>query len=465
MKKKIWSLLCLAIFVPVVVTLILYLMLIFFYKDKFNAGTWINGQYCTGKTAKEVNDLLLEDIDIPTITITDIEGNEENIIVTDELCMFDYSLQLDTMLKKQDKFTWFLMSLTDVNQVIVPEITYNNELLIESILKLNIIKKAEHSETLKAEIVKTESGYVLDNNLLPVPDKDRIINKIVTDIDAGKLNIQLTEECYTDRELTPEIEKTLSVWEKVEQLQNCGIVYDMGDSLIPIDASVVAEWIETDDNGNIVIDDNNEIVLKKNCFKDFIEELANEFDTYNVPRDFQTTRGDIVTIEKGTYGNRLNKKDEIEYLEDAFKSGVKEIHTPSYTHEALYKGENDIGDTYIEVDLTEQTMYYYEKGEIIIETPIVSGNIRSGHKTPARVCYVYNKQTDRILRGPGYASPVDFWMPVNGAIGIHDATWRSSFGGEIYKTNGSHGCINTPYDAMVTLYDKVEIGTPVIMYY
>lgn len=465
MKKKIWSILCLVIFVPVVVILILYLLLIFFYKDKFNAGTWINGQYCTGKTVKEVNDLLLEDIDIPTITITDIEGNEENIILTDELCMFDYSAQLDTMLKKQDKFTWFLMSLAGVNQEIVPEITYNNELLIESILKLNIIKKAEHSEALKAEIVKTESGYILDNNLLPVPDKDRIINKIVTDIDAGKLNIQLTEECYTDRELTPEIEETLSVWEKVEQLQNCGIVYDMGDSSIPINASVVAEWIETDGNGNIVIDDNNEIVLKKNCFKDFIEELANEFDTYNVPRDFQTTRGDIVTIEKGTYGNRLNKKDEIAYLEDAFKSGVNEIHTPSYTYEALYKGKNDIGDTYIEVDLTEQTMYYYEKGEIIIETPIVSGNIRSGHKTPARVCYVYNKQTDRILRGPGYASPVDFWMPVNGAIGIHDATWRSSFGGEIYKTNGSHGCINTPYDAMVTLYDKVEIGTPVIMYY
>lgn len=464
MKKKILSVLCLFFLVPIAIILILYSLLTFFYRDKFIAGTWINGLYCTGKTVNEVNDLLLEDIKLPAITITDIEGNVENIVVDDEICTIDYSAPLHTVISKQDILTWFLTSFTGVNEEIAPDIIYNKELLIESILKLNIMKQADSPKEVRAEIIKTESGYILDSNLSPIPDKDKIINKIISDVEGGKQNIQLTEEYYTAREITPTVEETLSVWEKVNELQDCGIIYDMGDSQVAVDAAVISEWIETDENGNIVIE-NNEIVLKKNCFKDFIEELANEFDTYNVPREFQTTRGDIVTIEKGTYGNKLNKKDEILYLEEAFKANVKEIHTPSYTKEALYKGKNDIGDTYIEVDLTEQTMYYYEDGEIIVETPIVSGDIRSGHKTPACVCYVYNKQTDRILRGPGYASPVDYWMPVNGSIGIHDATWRSSFGKEIYKTNGSHGCINTPYDAMVTLYEKVEIGTPVIMYY
>ena len=85
--------------------------------------------------------------------------------------------------------------------------------------------------------------------------------------------------------------------------------------------------------------------------------------------------------------------------------------------------------------------------------------------TPEGVYFVYNKQEDRVLRGQGYASPVEYWMPVKGAVGIHDADWRSEFGGEIYKTNGSHGCINVPKEIMPDLYEKTEIGTPVIIFY
>ena len=61
--------------------------------------------------------------------------------------------------------------------------------------------------------------------------------------------------------------------------------------------------------------------------------------------------------------------------------------------------------------------------------------------------------------------PVSYWMPFNGNIGMHDASWRSSFGGDIYKTNGSHGCINLPVSVAQELYGYVEKGTPVICYY
>ena len=110
-------------------------------------------------------------------------------------------------------------------------------------------------------------------------------------------------------------------------------------------------------------------------------------------------------------------------------------------------------------------MYYYVDGVQKIATPIVTGNTSRRMGTPSGVNYVYLKQTDRILRGEGYASHVDFWMPVKGNIGIHDAAWRSKFGGTIYQTNGSHGCINTPRDAMVQLYESAEVGTPVVMFY
>ena len=110
-------------------------------------------------------------------------------------------------------------------------------------------------------------------------------------------------------------------------------------------------------------------------------------------------------------------------------------------------------------------MYYYRNGKLELETPIVTGNTGRRWGTPEGVNYVYAKGRNRILRGPGYESPVNFWMPVKGNIGIHDAAWRSEYGGEIYKSSGSHGCINTPYDAMSDLYEMVEIGTPVVMFY
>ena len=114
--------------------------------------------------------------------------------------------------------------------------------------------------------------------------------------------------------------------------------------------------------------------------------------------------------------------------------------------------------------MTDQKLYYYEEGVCLLATDIVTGNTGRRMGTPEGVNYVYSKQKNRVLRGPGYAAPVSFWMPVKGNIGIHDATWRSEFGGEIYKTNGSHGCINIPYDKMVELYEMVEVGTPVIMF-
>lgn len=77
----------------------------------------------------------------------------------------------------------------------------------------------------------------------------------------------------------------------------------------------------------------------------------------------------------------------------------------------------------------------------------------------------YFKQKNRVLRGANYATPVKYWMAVDGRIGIHDASWRKEFGGDIYLTDGSHGCINTPLEKVQELYDMVEIGTPVIMFY
>lgn len=455
----------LALIIPVNVLLALYLVMTFYYNDTFWMGTWINGVYCTGKSVEEVNALLKEQTSLGEVRIIDLYGNEEILSMQQVECQVDYTVNLQKLLQTQNPFLWLKGLVSRDGLEIEPFFTYDEKSLQEKIQELKIVETAKNPEEPKALIKKTETGYVLEENLSKTPDYEKIVTLLTEHLHAGSEEILLTEEYYYDRTADEEIGRTLALWEQVEDLQKCGIVYDMGDSQVSIDAAMIAEWIAVDEDGRILVDEAGNPLLLEECFKSFVAELAKQYDTYNVPREFLSTRGDLVTIEKGTYGNKIDQKAEVAYLKEAFESKRSEVHTPAYSQLALYQGKNDIGDTYIEVDMTEQMMYYYEDGEIVIETPIVSGDIKSGHKTPARVCYVYNKQTDRILRGPGYASPVDYWMPVNGSIGIHDATWRNKFGGEIYKTDGSHGCINTPYEAMETLYEKVEIGTPVIMFY
>ena len=112
-----------------------------------------------------------------------------------------------------------------------------------------------------------------------------------------------------------------------------------------------------------------------------------------------------------------------------------------------------------------QKLYAYLKGELLVETDIVTGNVKRKMSTPEGVVHIYNKQRNRTLRGPGYASFVKYWMPVRGGIGLHDAGWRKEFGGEIYKTEGSHGCINMPTKTAAALYDRIEKGCLVACYY
>lgn len=138
---------------------------------------------------------------------------------------------------------------------------------------------------------------------------------------------------------------------------------------------------------------------------------------------------------------------------------------PAYIQKGYVRGLDDIGDTYIEIDMTEQKMYYYADGQLELETDVVTGNTGLGRGTPEGINFIYAKQRNQILRGADYESFVKYWVPVKGNIGIHDASWRSRFGGQIYQTGGSHGCINTPTSVMSQLYEMAEIGTPVIMFY
>lgn len=124
------------------------------------------------------------------------------------------------------------------------------------------------------------------------------------------------------------------------------------------------------------------------------------------------------------------------------------------------------GLTYIDISIEKQRVILFENGRKAMESACVTGTPnreRATHYGSFRINY---KQRNRILRGSQklYEAFVSYWMPFDGGIGLHDATWRGSFGGNIYKSNGSHGCINLPPAFAKQLYERVTVGMPVYVH-
>lgn len=138
-----------------------------------------------------------------------------------------------------------------------------------------------------------------------------------------------------------------------------------------------------------------------------------------------------------------------------------------------YSKELNIGDTYVDIDLSRQHVSFFKEGKQKYESDCVTGCIAAGHGTPTGIYSLGNKSRNITLKGGGkkgsktyYESFVNYWMAfIGNSIGLHDASWRSSFGGEIYKYSGSHGCVNLPPSKAGDLYKVIDIGTPVIVHY
>lgn len=465
MLNKMKTLIKRSLLILVLVGIVGYFSIAHFYKDVFMVNTWINGVYCTGKTVNEVNTELLLKTKAPFLTIVGRSGNIGEINMAKAAYREDYEAGLQNHLDNQNAYKWPVYLFTEKNIEILPERTWNEEKLKALVMGLDVVNE-ELPETLKVDIVLGQNGYELYDNLYEVFQPEMFADYVSKTFRIGETTVKIAESgAYADEPPTKEQEKTRLLWEELQEFLKCDIVYDMGAEKIPLDKSITSSFVLTDETGAFVPEGNKSFQVDYDGIDNFIDDLAKEYNTVNTQLAFPATRGETVMVDYVTYGTELDAETEKVYLRSAFAEKVSEVHIPTYLKEGYVRGKNDIGDTYIEVDMTAQKLYCYKGGELLLETDIVTGNMRRKWDTPAGVNFVYNKQKKRVLRGPGYATPVDFWMPVKGSIGLHDADWRKEFGGEIYLKNGSHGCVNIPPEIMPTIYEEYEIGTPVIMFY
>ncbi len=307
-------------------------------------------------------------------------------------------------------------------------------------------KQFEIEEGAKGNVLMPEPTIIAVKHALSgmIAGSDRVI------VDLEKNN------CYKQALMSVDNAKLLQERDKANRILSAKITYDWYGNWDVLDASVIKDWIKVKDNT---------VVIDEDMVRRYVERSAGYYDTYNKELRFRTTSGQIKNIKRGNYGWLTDIDTEVNELMECLEKGGEIIKEPAHLHEGYAKGTDDIGNSYVEIDLEGQHLYLYKNGRVKLDTDFVSGNVSAGHKTPDGIYGVTYKTKNAILRGPGYESFVYYWMPYNGGVGMHDATWRNKFGGEIYKTSGSHGCINLPLSVAKELYEEVETGFPVVSYW
>lgn len=251
------------------------------------------------------------------------------------------------------------------------------------------------------------------------------------------------------------MEKKQAAYELKETYEKTQITYQLGNSTQVLDASVFADWISIDEDYNVQID-------REQAY-DYVKQMALQYDTYYSPKTLQTSYGQAVTISNARYGWMIDKEAETDQLLLDIESGEAVLRRPKYAATAN-SFENDFGNSYVEINLTAQHLYMYKDGALVVESDFVSGDVACNRKTRLGAFGLSYKQQNAILRGTDYTTPVSYWMPFDGGIGMHDATWRSNFGGDIYLTNGSHGCINLPLNVAGVIFENISANYPVLVY-
>ena len=302
----------------------------------------------------------------------------------------------------------------------------------------------------KFQIAEEQLGNQLD-----IQKADRAID---TAIKEGLEQVSLEEQdCYIAPKVYKEDEKLKKECEDANKMLVAKITYDFGDRKEVVDSDEIADWITFGDDYTFDLDEEK--------ITEYVHQLGLKYDTFGLSRKFTTHDGQTITLKGGDYGWCMDQDATVVDLLNALESGYQGTMEPQYTYTAMSREENDIGDTYVEICISQQVMWCYKDGVCIVYTPVVTGNPNKGNATPSNgVWSIDAKMQNYTLVGEGYRSPVDFWMPFNGNVGIHDMQTRAYFGGTIYLTNGSHGCINTPYENAKMIYENVSIGTPVIVY-
>jgi hypothetical protein len=465
-KKKSKAKRNLIIFACLLFTLfIAYCGVAFYFTSRFLFNTQINGVTVSTLTPDEVIGNINSITVGYTLTIVNRDGEIDIIRGEDIALAYHDTGEIQALLDSQEVFTWPLSFIT-TNSIETPiGVEFDGDLLEREIQNTRAFSLDQVPPTSAFpefngayyEIVPEELGSTLDLGRM----RELVHNAIHSF--SSEINLE-HEGLYASPRFTSESVEVINARDTMNTFLDASITYPMDNDVV-VDSSYIIDWISIDNDMNPI--------LYEERVANWVESFADTYDTVGTTRQLSTPAGRTVEVSGGFYGWRINREEETATLIANIRQGEVVNREPIYSQRAAVHEGNDWGNTFIQVDLSAQMMWYFQDGILVLESPIVTG-LPGSMATPPGVFFILEMLRDTILEGAinpdtgveADPTPVAYWMRVTWeGIGFHDAGWQESFGGDRYQTFGSHGCINMPPENAGDLFSRIDIYTPVVIHH
>ncbi len=443
----------------------------FYFTNHFFEGTVINGMDCGGMTAAQVEDQIRENAADYTLDIHFRNGDQQ-IVGSSIDYQYQSSGSVQALLKEQNAFAWLTENSRNRKHEVSVQMQYDETKLNEQVSHFQQMQEDQMEAPVDAKVEFLDGKFVAaeatQGTQLDVAKAKEAIAQAVAQ-GAQELEME-SAGVYLEPAVSSDDTNLEEQAAQLNELVSASVTYQLPDGQAKVlDGTTLKDWLSVDENGNY--SKNEEIWNQK--LNEYVAGLAEEVDTYGKEQTFPATGIDGgVKVTQSNYGWKIDQEQETAQLAQDIADHLTTTREPVYSSREFSSDNNGFGNTYVEIDVSRQHVWFYKDGSRIVDSECVTGKMVKSRYTPAGIFTLVSKTSPKTLRGPKQAdgsyeweSDVTFWMPFNGGIGLHDATWRSSFGGNIYKNSGSHGCVNLPYNVAKTIYNNIEVGTPIIVYY
>ena len=434
---------------------------VYYYSSHFPHNTVINhvkvGEMDTAAAEKAFTD----DLASHKISLKEKERTEV-IDANDVGTVINVGSQITDLHDSMNPWLWFTNLFGEKKYTVKLDVTYDEAKLEEVVNNLECFKKETTATHRKCYTKARDSQFEIVPEVLGNTVKKKALLQLIgTDLSTGITKIDLEKEnLYKLPKYYAKDQVVTDALAKANTYASGTITYDFDYTKETLDYNTSKNWVKISKDFKVTLDESK--------VGDYVEKLGSKYNTMGSSRPFTTAYGSKINVYGGDYGWKIYFDKEKAQLIKELKSGKDVEREPVYSYKARCRksAKNDIGNSYVEVSISNQEVWLFVNGECKVNSSVVTGDPTKGHQTYTGVYALTYKQRNATLTGPNagggsYSSKVSFWMPFNGGQGLHDATWRPSFGGSIYRGNGSHGCVNCPYSTAAVLY-KYEEGFCVI---
>lgn len=443
---------------------LIYVAISVYFMSHFFVNTKINGKNFSGKTASDVEKYLQTNIKDYKLTILENEGRQDVISGSEIGLEYRAGTETEKLLKDQNGFAWPKAFFTENSRKVSVNVSYNEESLNQRISQLSCLQ----TEQTPAENAKPEfdgNQYVIKPEVYGnAVDKERLTEQVKVHITEFQPQLDMVEtKCYAKPKYVEDSKEVQEACDAMNKYVNASITYPMNEPVV-VDKALISQWLQ--------VDGEMKVSLNTEAMKQWFTAFGDKYDTQGTTRTFTTPAGKSATVTGGTYGWSIDEDTELVNLQNSILNGEVVTREPAYYAggtAAAHSGQ-DWGNTYAEVDMSAQHMWYVQNGQVVLETDVVTGEPIPSRITPEGVYSLMWKQRDATLVGdikpetgkPEYETDVAYWMQVTSSgVGFHDAIWQTAFGGTLYQIPGT----NMPLDQAGALFNMIEPGTPVIFHW